>query len=98
MQEQSGLIFLPKSKILLNLDTISFIRIYPPHEIKLEFPEIKTKIKRKNETKWCCMVYYGTNEVRVSGEEAISLIELLSPSIMELKIKEDKEDSKNKEE
>jgi len=82
--------------MIINLDTISYVRIYPPKEIKLEFPEIRTAIKRRTETKWVCLIYYGNGEIKISGEEAVSFIELLSPSIRELKVKE--EETFNKEE
>ena len=91
---ETRLVYLPKSKIILDLENISYIRVYPPKEIKMEFPELVTKTKRDLETKWKCVIYTSNNEIHISGEEARAFIELISPTIRGLKLEEDKKSDK----
>ena len=84
--EDKKFVFLPKSKIILDMANISYIRVFAPHDIKLDFPELVTKRKRKTSTNWKCVIYYGSSEVHISGEEAEAFIELISPSISMLKV------------
>ena len=83
-----NLLYLPKSKILVNLNAISFVRVFVPKKINMEFPELLTRKKRPEETQWRCMVCFfnGSGEVTLSGKEAYDFLSYLSDSIDSLEV------------
>jgi len=91
--KSKSFIYLPESKQLINIDNITHIKINAPKGLKLEFPELKTKKKRRTETKWGCFIYFGDKYVSIFGEEARVFIELIEPSIFTLNVPKEEKDN-----
>jgi len=81
--------YFPKANVCLVLNSISTMRFYPPKEIKLDFPEMKTLEKRKSSSDWKCVITTVSGEVvNLRGKEAETFCYAMSKNIRELKYSE----------
>jgi hypothetical protein len=87
-EEQSNFVWLPSYKIAINIMNISSIRVYPPRELKVDFPELITTLPRRKESKWKCTIKLsGGDEIHISGEEAEAFLNLIKSNIRWLSVK-----------
>lgn len=72
-------IYLKGKNTLIRASMISSIQIYPPKEIKLEFPELITRKKRQKYTDWrCTITMSGCENVFLKGECVVDFLNYIS--------------------
>ena len=60
-----------KSFVLVNLNQLTRIEVFPPKPAKMDFPEVQTSIARPKNTPWKCVLFSSDGDVRtLRGEEA----------------------------
>ena len=83
------LLYLPQSHKIINLSAISSIDSFPSRPRKMDFPELKTRKKRKTHTDWMCVVtLWGGESLTLRGDEAQVFLEAIKPfmKILELPV------------